>query len=75
MRKWAVPLPEVHTHGTESDIENNLERLMPNEWVLDGNQLRGTTKDGHIIVQNIPTNKILIGKDAEGLPIFREIVL
>jgi hypothetical protein len=74
-RKWSVPLPNVATHGTEGDIADSMEKLMPNEWHLEGNILKGVTKQGHIIAQKIPTNVVLTGTDEKGLPVFREISL
>ena len=74
-RKWGVPLPEYHTHGTETDLESLREQLMPNEWHLEGNELVGKTLQGHVIMQRIPTNYILTGTDSDGLPMLREITL
>ena len=69
-----VPLPEAHPHGTDDDIRNNMNRPLPNSWKLEGNQLKGMTDMGEL-VQTIPTNKILVGVDKKGLPIFRDIVV
>lgn len=72
LRKLQVPLPTTTGHGTEDDIEQNLKRLMPHSWVLEGNQLIGQTDMGKL-VQTIPTDVILTGTDSNGLPEFKKI--
>lgn len=69
-----IPAPTSDPHGTEQDIQKNMTRLMPTSWRQEGNQLIGETSMGRL-VQTIPTNKILVGTDDKGLPIFRDIVI
>jgi hypothetical protein len=66
--------PKATAHATEEEIAQNMKRLIPNTWVLRGNQLEGMTEQGKL-VQTIPTSYILEGTDSEGLPIFKEIVV
>lgn len=71
-KRRGVEPPETNSHGTEEDIKQNMERLMPNSWRLEGNKLIGETKYGPLC-QFIPTNYILINTDKNGLPVFREV--
>jgi len=75
LRKLGAPAPQVETHGTETDIENNLRQVLPFKWQLSGNQLIGETHEGHRLVQSIPTDRVLVGTDTEGMPIFKKIKL
>lgn len=67
--------PAVTEHGTEDDIKNKMTRLMPNQWRLEGNLLIGTTADGDVLAQTIPTTHLLTGVDEAGFPIFRQVGL
>ena len=69
---WGKEPPKHYPHGTEEDIADKMERLMPNEWRLEGNVLIGKTKYG-TLAQNIPPNYILVGTRDNGLPKFKKI--
>ena len=73
-RKHGKEQPKHFEHGTESDIKENMIRLKPNQWRMEGNMLIGETEHG-VHAQAIPTDYILAGTDDEGLPIFRKVVL
>ena len=64
--KWGVTPPTADPHGTPDDIKQNLNRLMPHKWHLEGNKLIGQTDMG-TLVQYIPTDYICTGMD-NGLP-------
>lgn len=72
--KWGKLPPTVEGHGTDEDIRNNLKKLVPSSWRLEGNKLIGQTEFGEL-VQTIPTDYICHGIDKEGLPILKKIVL
>ncbi len=73
-RKLDIAPPSIAEHGTEEDIREKLVPMMPKQWRQEGNQLIGETEAG-THSQTIPTNKLLIGTDDKGLPIFRDIVI
>jgi hypothetical protein len=73
-RKHGVEPPKVFKHGTEEEIRQNMQRLKPHSWRLEGNELKGETDLG-TITQQIPTDYICKGTDADGLPILEKIVL
>jgi hypothetical protein len=73
-RKHGKEPPKSFSHGTEAEIQENLQLLKPNSWRLEGNQLIGETELGPL-VQTIPTDRILVGTDDDGLPVFRKVVL
>lgn len=73
-RKLNVDLPKTSAHGTEEDIRGNLKRLDTRDWKLKGNQLTCMTEMGELS-QTIPTNKILVGTDKNGMPILQTIAL
>jgi hypothetical protein len=64
--------PRHEPHGTEEDIAKNMRKLVPTDWKLVGNELRGTTEVGEI-VQRIPPNYIMTGIGDDGLPILEKI--
>ncbi len=66
--------PETIPHLTEEEIRANMKRLLPLSWTLEGNLLKGQTEQG-LLVQRIPTDYILVGTDAKGLPIFKKVVI
>lgn len=72
-RKLDVALPTSEGHGTDDEIRANMHQLLPNTWLLEGNQLKGMTEMGEL-VQTIPTDYILTGTDSAGLPIFKRVV-
>ena len=72
--KWGKRPPSSEPHGTEEDIRNNMKQLLPNQWRLEGNILKGKTQMGEL-VQRIPTDYILKGTDERGLPILEKIKL
>lgn len=74
LRKLDVALPTADEHGTEEEIQANMNQLLPNSWKLEGNQLKGMTSMGEL-VQTVPSDVILTGTDTKGLPIFKRIVL
>lgn len=65
---------KVTPHGSDKDIRDYLTPEMPTRWIQEGNQLIGESEKGRF-VQTIPSDKLLVGTDAQGLPIFRNIVL
>ena len=65
---------KVTPHGSDKDIREYLTPEMPTRWIQEGNQLIGESEKGRF-VQNIPTNKLLVGTDSKGLPIFKDIVV
>lgn len=71
-REWGEPLPTRDAHGTDNDIRSNLKSVNPHNWRLEGNQLIADTEVGRL-VQTIPTTHILMGTDAQGLPIFKQV--
>lgn len=73
-RKLDVPLPEAHPHGSDDEIRANMNRLLPNSWKLEGDQLKGMTSMGEL-VQKIPTDYILTGVDKNGMPTFKKVII
>lgn len=71
-KEWGEPLPSRDAHGTDDDIRSNLKSVNPRNWTLEGNKLIADTEVGKL-VQTIPTSHILIGTDAQGLPIFKQV--
>lgn len=72
--KMGITPPRVTPHGGDKDIAEYLKPEMPTRWEQQGNQLIGISEKGRF-VQTIPSNKLLIGSDSKGLPIFKDIVL
>lgn len=72
--EWGQPLPERKAHGTDEDIRANLKAQKPKNWRMEGNRLIADTDMG-VISQPIPTDRILIGTNSAGLPIFRRVKL
>ena len=72
--RWGKNPPTIDKHGTEADIQNNMKKLMPNSWRMEGNQLIGMTDVGELR-QTISTDYILEGTDEAGLPKFKKVVL
>lgn len=65
--------PEHVSHDlTPDDISKKVERPTLTNWRQEGNCLIADTDFGPL-VNHIPTNKLLVGTDKEGLPIFRDI--
>ena len=73
-RKHGKAPPKHFEHGTEQEIRENMVRLRPGSWRLEGNQLIGQTELG-TLVQTVPTDVILVGTDDDGLPMFKKVVL
>lgn len=73
-KKHGKEPPKHFEHGTEEDIANNMKRLRPEAWKLEGNQLVGETEFG-TLRQTVPTDMILTGTDEDGRPIFKKVVL
>lgn len=76
-KEWKVPLPSRSPHGTDSyerPASEQLQKLKPRNWRLEGNRLIADTDFGPLI-NYIPSNLILTGIDAQGLPILTEIKL
>jgi len=67
--------PAVAEHGTEEEVRHKMTRYMPNQWRLEGNLLIGTTPEGDVLSQRIPTTHILTGVDDAGSPILRRVSL
>jgi len=72
--KLGITPAKVTPHGSDKDIRDYLTPEMPTVWRQEGNQLIGESEKGRF-VQQIPTNKLLVGTDDKGLPIFRNVVL
>lgn len=67
--------PSSEPHGVSPNtISEYLRPLKPHSWRLEGNKLIGMTDMGPL-VQTISPNKILIGTDAQGLPVFKTVTL
>jgi len=73
-RKLNVDLPKVSVHGTDDEIRSKLKRLETSNWRLEGNQLICKTEYGELS-QTIPTDKILVGTDKDGMPILQTVAL
>lgn len=73
-KKHGKAPPKHWEHGTEQEIRENMVRLRPGSWRLEGNQLIGQTELG-TLVQTVPTDVILTGTDDDGRPIFKKVVL
>ena len=73
-KKHGKAPPKHFEHGTEAEIQENMVRLRPGTWRLEGNQLIGQTEMGPLR-QTIPTDVILVGTDDDGRPRFRKVVL
>lgn len=71
-KEWGEPLPSREMHGTDNDVRANLKSVNPRNWRQEGNRLIADTEVGELS-QTIPTNQILIGTDAKGLPIFKQV--
>lgn len=71
--KRGLTPPESTPHGTDDDIRANLKSVNPTNWHLKGNELHADTDMGPL-VQTIDPGHILIGVDANNLPIFRKVV-
>lgn len=72
--QMGITPPRVTPHGNDRDIRDYLTPEMPTRWIQEGNQLIGESEKGRF-VQTIPTNKLLVGTDEKGLPIFKDIVV
>jgi len=72
--KLGITPAKVTPHGSDKDISEYLKPEMPTTWRQVGNQLIGESEKGQFS-QTIPTNKLLIGSDEKGLPIFKDIVV
>lgn len=64
--------PTHQAHLRDDEIENHMEKLMPNKWRLEGNLLIGETKFGPV-ANFIPTNYICRGTGDDGLPILEKL--
>lgn len=72
--KWNVTPPTSQPHGTDDERLSAMQELKPNSWRMEGNKLIGQTNWGQL-VQYVPTDYLLKGTDAQGLPIFEKIVI
>lgn len=71
-KNWGATPPSHDPHGgTIDEVLARAEQLLPNEWWLEGNVLKGKTRVG-TLAQRIPTNYILKGTE-DGLPVFEKI--
>lgn len=73
-RKHGKAPPKHFEHGTEQEIRENMVRLRPGSWRLEGNQLIGQTELG-TLRQTVPSDVILVGTDDDGLPMFKRVIL
>ena len=73
-KKHGKAPPKHFEHGTEQEIRENMVRLRPGSWRLEGNQLIGQTELG-TLVQTVPSDVILVGTDDDGLPMFKRVIL
>lgn len=71
--KHGLERPSHMDHLSVDDIEKHLRQIKPRNWRLEGNRLLADTDMGPL-VQTIPTNYVLEGTDANGLPKFRKLV-
>lgn len=70
---YGVKRPSHEPHGVNPDnIAENLRKLRPYSWRLEGNKLIGMTDMGPL-VQTIDPSKILVGTDKDGLPVFKDV--
>ena len=72
-KAWGKLPPTREGHGTDEDIRNNLKRLMPSSWRMEGNELIGMTEWGELR-QTIPTDYICVGTTKDGLPDLQKVV-
>lgn len=72
--KWGQPPPTSDSHGTEIEIKDNMTKIKPYKWHLEGNLLIGESDVGRI-GQKIPTDYICTGIDKKGLPVLTKVVL
>ena len=70
--EWGVTPPEVTKHGSDTDLEGMRQRLPIKKWRQEGNRLIGECEIGRLVV-HVPTNKILVGTDDNGLPVLTDI--
>jgi len=70
--RWGKTPPEHIPHGNADDVRQNLKRLKPNSWHMEGNQLIGETEMGPLC-QFLPTDYICLGTDSEGMPKLKKI--
>lgn len=69
--------PSHSPHITEEELQKKFEELKLNthhQWHQSGREIYCDCEVGHH-ASYIPTNKLLIGTDQKGLPIFRDIVV
>lgn len=67
-----IPVPKTTSHGTEEDIRSKLTPIKVHNWRQEGNRIIGQTEWGELS-QTIPMNKLLVGTDEKGLPIFKSL--
>lgn len=72
--KWGKQRPSHQPHGLPEDIKQNMRKLLPNQWKLVGNELKGWTEMGEFSYR-IPPHYICHGTDEKGLPILKKIDL
>lgn len=72
--KWGKQPPTSEAHGTDETIRENMVRLKPKNWRLQGGQLIADTEMGPL-VNYIGTDHILVGVDNDGLPILKKVLL
>jgi hypothetical protein len=72
--KWGHTPPSSQSHGTEDEIKNNMSKILPDKWYMEGNMLIGESDSGKIC-QFIPTDYICSGIDNKGLPVLTKVVL
>jgi hypothetical protein len=64
--------PTTIPHGTQEDLDQQVMKLKPTSWRLEGNKLIGETEVGPL-VNFIPPNYILTGTDENGMPKLKKI--
>ena len=65
--------PPTHTpHLTDEQIAEHSKKLLPRQWKLEGNQLKGQTDMGELVL-HISTDYILKGTDEDGMPILEKV--
>ena len=66
--------PSQEIHGSIEDIRKYQKPMEISNWRMQGNQLMGDTGFGKV-VNNIPTDYIMVGVDNDGKPILEKIVI
>lgn len=72
--KMGVEPPIQNKHLTDDQISAQMNKLLPDSWRLEGNQLKGMTSMGELVLF-IPTNYVCTGTDHKGLPKLEKVVV